>query len=187
VFRRVDSTGRIMENFQDIKDQLTLTEDSRLMLGQVPMILTPRWFFVGIMKRVADKAGPDLASEIYYEAAYDGAYKWAKVQMESGLNGRVVMEQYLGSMTHRGWGRFEIISFDKENGKGRFRYFNSAVALEYGNTGNAVCIWVSGALAGGFQAILDQSGQELIVKGREDSCLSQGLPYCEFTVVPTLG
>ena len=30
-----------METFQGIKDQLTLTEDNRIMLGQVPMILTP--------------------------------------------------------------------------------------------------------------------------------------------------
>jgi len=173
-----------LESFNRIKDRLTLTEDNRLMLSEVPMILTPRWFFVGIMKRVAEKAGSDIASEIYYEAAFDGAYKWAKVQMESGLKGRAVVEQYLGSMTHRGWGRFEINRFDEENGTGRFRYFHSAVALEYGNTGNAVCLWVPGALAGGFQAVLDQSDRDVMVKGREDSCLSQGLPYCEFAVDP---
>ncbi len=180
VFAGVDN----MEFFNRLKDQLFITEDDRLMLGGVPMILTPRWFLVGIMKRVAEKAGPELASDIFYEAAFEGAYKWSRVQMENGLNGRAVMEQYLGSMTHRGWGRFEIIDFEPENGKGRFRFYNSAVALEYGKTGSAVCVWVPGALAGGFQAILDPSGYDLKVKGRETTCLSQGFPHCEFTVEP---
>jgi len=173
-----------METFQQIKDQLELTADDRMVLGQVPMILTPLWFFVGIMKRVEEKAGRDTASAIFYEAGYEGAYNWAKVQIENGLTGRAVMDQYLNSMTYRGWGRFEIVSFDRENGKGKFRFHNSAVALEYGRTGSRVCLWVPGALAGGFQAVLDHAGSNLKVEGREVTCFSRDQRPCEFVVTP---
>jgi len=94
------------------------------------------------------------------------------------------MEQYLGSMSHRGWGRFEIVEFDANRGQGRFRLFNSAVALSYGVVSQAVCIWVPGALAGAMQVILDHTGKETQVKGRETRCFCQGQTHCEFAVQP---
>jgi predicted hydrocarbon binding protein len=170
--------------FQELKDKLELTLDSRLMLGSVEMILMPRWFFVGIMKRVVREAGKEAATRIYYGAGYEGAYNWGQVQIEQGLSGREVMEQYLGSMTHRGWGRFEIVDLDLERGRGLFRFHNSAVALEYGSREDEVCLWVPGALAGAFQVILDQKESGLKVQGREKGCLAQGEEYCEFVVEP---
>ena len=175
-----------METFDDIKDQLRLTQDNRLMLNRVPMIITPVWFFAGIVKRLTEKAGVKLASDVLYEAGYQGAYDWAVVQMQDGLDGRAVMEQYLASMTNRGWGRFEIVSFARNRGKGRFRFFNSAIALDHGCTGNRVCHCFSGALAGGFQAILNSDGAGLKVNGRETACYSEGGDLCEFEVGPAV-
>ena len=174
-----------MATFQELKENLELTLDNRLMLGSVEMILMPRWFFVGIMKLVVSEAGREAAQKIYYGAGYEGAYNWGKVQIEQGLSGREVMEQYLGSMTHRGWGRFEIMDMDLEQGRGSFRFHNSAVALEYGSREEEVCLWVPGALAGAFQVILDQKGSGLKVRGREEGCLVQGgEDYCRFVVEP---
>jgi predicted hydrocarbon binding protein len=173
--------------FQALKDKLELTLDNRLMLDGVAMILTPRWFFVGIMNRVAEEAGPEIAAKVYYEAGYEGAYKWGNVQIGKGLSGRAVMEQYLSSMTHRGWGRFEIVSFDETQGRGLFWFYDSAMALELGQTGQRVCTWVAGALAGGFQVILDHARSRLKVRGRETKCLSEGKPHCEFVVEPATG
>ncbi len=171
-----------MDPFQDLKNQLVLTDDHRIMLGSVAMILMPAWFFTGIVQRVVKEAGPETAAKIYYDAGYDGAYQWGKVQIEAGLSGREIMEQYLGSMSHRGWGRFEIVEFDAVLGSGRFRLHNSAVALSYGVVNQAVCIWVPGALAGAMQVLLDHGGTEIQVKGREAECFSQGQAYCEFLV-----
>jgi len=173
-----------VDAFKELKDKLVLSPDNRLLLDGVAMILTPRWFFVGIMKRVVEEAGPEVAARVFYQAGWEGAYNWAKVQIERGLDGRAVVEQYLGSMTYRGWGRFEIVSFEEAEGRGRFRFYNSAVALEYGRTGGQVCLWVPGAMAGAFQAVLDQAGRGLKVRGREVQCLSQGRPHCEFVVEP---
>lgn len=177
-----------MGTFQELKDKLELTLDSRLMLGSVEMILMPRWFFVGIMKRVVREVGREAAARIYYGAGYEGAYNWSQVQIERGLSGREVMEQYLGSMTHRGWGRFEIVDLDLGTGRGLFRFYNSAVALEYGSREEEVCLWVPGAVAGAFQAILDQMGSNLKVRGREEVCLVQGgEDFCRFVVEPGEG
>ena len=173
-----------MEPFQELKNQLVLSDDNRIMLGSVAMILMPAWFFTGIVQRVVKEAGPDRAAKIYYDAGYDGAYQWGKVQIEAGLTGREIMEQYLGSMSHRGWGRFEIVEFDGDRGNGRFRLYNSAVALSYGVVNQAVCIWVPGALAGAMQVILDHAEKEIQVKGWEAQCFSQGQTYCEFALQP---
>jgi predicted hydrocarbon binding protein len=168
----------------ELLDQLEWTEDDRLMLGPVPMVLLPRWFFVGIMRRVVRDAGSDVAARVYADAGFEGAYNWARVQLAAGLSGRAVMEQYLGSMTCRGWGRFEIETFDPETGRGVFRFHNSALALEMGETGQPVCLWTSGAMAGGVQAILDSEGIDIRVRGKEVECRSAGAHCCRIVVEP---
>lgn len=174
-----------MEEFQSLKSRLQLTADHRLMLDEVPMILTPRWFFVGIMKRIRSECGPDIASKVYYEAGYEGAFLWGRKQLEKGLSGRSIMEQYLGSMTTRGWGRFEIVTFNETDGRGQFRFFDSAVAHEWGPANFETCLWAPGALAGAFQVILDHRGAGISVIGVEKKCLSTGQEFCEFWVEPS--
>ena len=176
-----------MEAFKELINRLELSEDNCLMLDTVPMILMPRWFFVGIMKRVVSEAGPQIASKIYYAAGYEGAYNWSKVQIENGLRGMDIIKQYLGSMTHRGWGRFEILKFDDVKGQANYRLHHSALALELGQTGKAGCLWVPGALAGSMQAVLESKGNPLKVRSRETRCLSEGQPYCEYIVAPESG
>ncbi|MEJ2164077.1 MAG: DUF5943 domain-containing protein [Desulfobacterales bacterium] len=173
-----------MEAFKELIKRLELTAENRLVLDEVPMVLMPLWFFAGIMKRVETAAGPEAAAGIYYDAGYEGAYKWSRVQIENGLQGSAVLEQYLNSMTNRGWGRFEIASLDEKNGRAVFRLHHSALALEQGRTEQASCLWVPGAMAGSLQAILDAGGSPLKVGGRETRCLSAGHPFCEFTVAP---
>jgi predicted hydrocarbon binding protein len=174
-----------MSDFDEIKENLALDDKGTLLLGDVPMILTPRWFFVGIMARLEKEVGLDCASSVLYGAAWDGAYRWAEAQVSSGLEGRAVMDQYLGSMTLRGWGRFTIEAFDDAAGTGRFLLYNSAVARERGETGAEVCSWIPGAMAGCMQAIIDRAGRYGIkVTGSEVSCASQGKTICEFAVGP---
>jgi predicted hydrocarbon binding protein len=173
-----------METFKELINRLELSENNCLVLDTVPMILMPRWFFVGIMKRVVAEAGPQIASRIFYTAGYEGAYNWSKVQIEKGLRGFDIIKQYLGSMTNRGWGRFEILKFDDAKGQANYRLHNSALALELGKTGKASCLWVPGALAGSMQAVLESKGNPLKVRGKELRCLATGEPFCEYTVEP---
>lgn len=61
-----------MDTFKELINRLELTENKRLVLDEVPMVLMPRWFFVGIMKRVVAEAGSQIAAKIYYEAGHEG-------------------------------------------------------------------------------------------------------------------
>lgn len=171
-----------MEDFNLLKDRLELTDDHRLMLDSVHMVLMPRWFFGAIMRCVQEAAGEAVARKVYYDAAYEGAYKWGQAQAEKGLTGQEIMEQYLGSLSIRGWGGFEMLSMDLEKGRGVFRLKNSATAQELGRPGSDTCYQMPGAVAGAFQLILDMAGSHLKVEGREVTCLSKDDPYCEYVV-----
>ena len=173
-----------METFVELIKRLEMTGENRLLLDEVPMVLMPLWFFVGIMKQVEAEAGLRFVAKIYYDAGFEGAYKWSKFQIEKGLKGSAVLQQYLNSMANRGWGRFEILNLDQNNGRAIFRLHHSAMALEQGRTEEASCLWVPGAMAGSMQAILDYNDSELKVGGKEVQCLSTGLPFCEFIVEP---
>jgi predicted hydrocarbon binding protein len=174
-----------METFDLLKNSLTLTDDHCLKLNTVPMVLMPRWFFVAIKKQVETLSGEEISKQVYYNAGYEGATLWSQTQIkEAGLSGIAIMEQYLGSASLRGWGRFTILSFEIDEGKGRFRIDNSAVAVETGYREKTVCDHLPGSLAGAFQAILDHAGKTLKVIGREIKCKCQGDPWCEFIVEP---
>jgi predicted hydrocarbon binding protein len=175
-----------MSAFEDLKSRLELTSDNRLMLEGVDMVLMPMWFFSGVMQKVIEEVGIEAASGIYYKTGYDGAYAWGKVQAERGLDGRRIMEQYLGSMSTRGWGRFEIIDFKEGLGEGVFRFYNATLALQSGTKKERVCLWAPGAMAGAFQVILDHAQSDLKVRGFERKCLAEGNPHCEFIVEPII-
>ena len=173
-----------MEKFSELKRRLEMTNDHRLMLESVPMVLMPRWFFGAIMRCLEETAGKETAQKVYYDAAFEGAYKWGQAQVEKGLKGREIMEQYLGSLSIRGWGGFEIIEMDIDQGRGIFRLHNSATAQELGQGTADVCYQMPGAMVGAFQLILDKAGIDLKVEGREVKCLAQGDSYCEYVVAP---
>ena len=173
-----------MESFEMLKNRLRLTDDHRLMLDSVHMVLMPRWFFGAIMRCIEETAGHEVARKVYYDAAYEGAYKWGEAQAERGLVDRQIMEQYLGSLSIRGWGGFEIVGMDVDRGEGTFRLQNSATAEELGPSGKELCYQMPGAMAGAFQMILDKAGISLKVEGREVKCLAKGDPYCEYVVQP---
>jgi predicted hydrocarbon binding protein len=174
-----------MEKFDLLKKRLVLTDEYCLRLDTVPMVLMPRWFFVAIKKQIEKLSGDDISKQVYYNAGYEGATLWAQTQIkEAGLSGKAIMEQYLGSASMRGWGRFAILSFKKDEGKGHFQLYNSAVAEETGHSDRTVCDHLPGSLAGAFQAILDHDGKTLKVIGRETKCICQGDQWCEFIVEP---
>ena len=101
------------EKFAQLLGQLDLTPDNRLMLGTVPMVLMPRWFFVGIMKRVVQEAGAEIAAKVYSEAGWEGAYNWAKVQLSQGLEGRAVMGVGEGEFDAKGRVKIGTVTISK--------------------------------------------------------------------------
>ena len=180
--RPADAFG---ESFDELKASLELTPEQSLMLGTVPMVLMPRWFFVNIKQAVERMCGPDTARRVYYQAGWEGAQKWARVQMEQGgLDGRAVMEQYMNSAGLRGWGKLTVREYDEDTGRVKVELTNSAVALETGPAEQAACDHFPGSIAGAMSAILEAKGKPLKLSGRELECHSLGHGRCLFEVGP---
>jgi predicted hydrocarbon binding protein len=174
-----------MKGFDEIKEGLKIGRDRRVLLGVVPMILTPRWFFVNVQKELEKAAGVKLAREVYYRAGFESAYRYCQTQRKVGwLAGIETVQGYLSSMSIRGWGRFEIVELDEQRGKGTFRLYRSGFSEEYGSVKRTVCHWVPGAMAGAVQEVVDAQGIPLRVTGRELKCRSKGDAFCQFVVSP---
>ncbi len=174
-----------MDAFKGLKRKLKLDSKHRLLYGVVPMILTPRWFFVNVQKELEMAGGLKLAKEVYYRAGFESAYKYCQTQRKvQNLTDIRTIQEYLNSMSVRGWGSFEIVQLDEEMGRGIFRLYESAFGEEYGLKGRAVCHWMPGAMAGTVQEVMDSQDLSLQVRGKETKCKAKGDEYCEFVVSP---
>ena len=174
-----------MRSFDDLKSKLKFDKNHRILLGIVPMILTPRWFFVNVQKELEKAGGLKLAKEVYYRAGFESAYKYCRtLRKAEEIEGNHTVKAYLDSMSLRGWGKFKIVLLNEEKGEGVFRLYQSAFSEEYGSVGRMVCHCWPGAMAGALQEILDTHGLTPRVKGREVKCKARGDGYCEFIVGP---
>ena len=174
-----------MDDFESLKRKLKLDSKHRVLFGPVPMILTPRWFFVNVQKGLEKAGGLKLAKEVYYRAGFESAYKYCQTQRKlDRLTGIETVRRYLSSMSIRGWGRFKIVKLDEKTGNGNVRLYQSGFSEEYGSVKRTVCHWVPGAMAGAVQEAVDAEGFSPKVRGRELKCKSKGNEYCEFVVSP---
>jgi predicted hydrocarbon binding protein len=174
-----------MDAFKKLKGKLKVDHRHRVLFGAIPMIITPRWFFVNVQKELEKAGGIKLAKEVYYRAGFESAYKYCRTQRKAEkITGIATVQNYLGSMSIRGWGKFRIVQLDERKGRGVFRLYRSAFGEEYGPTGRAVCHCWPGAMAGAVQELVDARGLSLEVKGKELKCKAKGDEYCEFVVAP---
>lgn len=173
------------KGIDEIKARLTMDKAHRLILAKLPMILTPRMFFVNIQKKVEELSGINTGHLVYYQAAFESAYRYMenskRVYM---ITGKDLLQQYLDSLSVRGWGRFEILQLVEEKGEGRVRLNHSAIAEEFGRVGRSVCHVWAGAMAGSIKFLADEHNREIEVRGTELLCISKGDPYCEFIIEP---
>ena len=118
-----------MRSFDDLKSKIKFDKNYRILLGIVPMILTPRWFFVNIQKELEKAGGLKLAKEVYYRAGFESAYKYCQtLRKAEEIEGSHTVQAYLDSMSLRGWGKFKIVLLDEERGKGFFDFTNQLLA-----------------------------------------------------------
>lgn len=173
------------KDFDEIRAGLTMDKANRLILGSLPMILTPRMFFVNIQKKVEEISGIDTGHLVYYQAAFESGYRYMENSKKVyGITGKDLLQQYMDSVSLRGWGKFEILHLVEERGEGRVRLNHSAIAEEFGRVGRSVCYPLAGAIAGAMQFLADEQNKEIEVTGTEPLCMARGDPHCEFVVEP---
>ena len=174
-----------MKQFEDVRKKLKLSRDHRLVLHDVPMILTPRWVLVNIQKEMEKIGGRRKAAEAYYRVGFDSGYTFSRLLRKSEkLSGEDLVRSCLASISLRGWCKFTVTRFDPEKGTAVFRISHSAISEGYCRTVRAVChIW-AGALTGVVQEAVDHLEVNLKVRGREAACKSKGDGCCEFRISP---
>ena len=152
----------------------------------VPMIYTPRAFFVNIQKAVEDAIGVEGYRERLYRAAYDATYAWCGTQAElHEIDGIAVFHHYLDRLSKRGWGRFALIEADPETGAARARLDHSAIAAGFGREGRRVCYMFDGAFAAAMDRVGDDTGRGYRTTCRETRCAAEdGQDHCLFEVGP---
>jgi hypothetical protein len=162
------------------------TDTGHWITDGVPMVYTPRAFFVNIQKAVEDAIGIEGYRERLYEAAYDATFAWCGTQAElHGLDSVAVFRHYLDRLSKRGWGRFSLVEADWEAGTARARLDHSAIAAGFGKSRRRVCYMFDGAFAAAMDWVGEAKGQEFRSTCTELTCAAQeDHDHCVFAVGP---
>ena len=150
----------------------------------VPMIYTPRAFFVSIQRAVEEAIGAAGYRQQLYKAAYDATREWCGTQAAlHGISGPAVFRHYLDRLSKRGWGRFSLAEADWESGTARARLDHSAIAAAFGKSGRRVCYMFDGAFAAAMDWVGDGMGHNYRTICTESQCAAEeGSDHCLFTV-----
>jgi len=152
----------------------------------VPMIYTPRAFFVNIQTAVEEAIGIAAYRDRLYRAAYDATRQWCDTQAAlHGLSGPAVFRHYLDRLSRRGWGRFSLVEADWEAGAARARLDHSAIAAGLGKAGRRVCYMFDGAFAAAMDWVGSSMGHAWRTSCTEVQCAGEKeADHCMFAVTP---
>ncbi|MBI4176785.1 MAG: hypothetical protein HY516_00295 [Candidatus Aenigmarchaeota archaeon] len=140
-------------------------------------ILTHRFMIIPVKVITSiTKNAPEAKKYLYY-GAKEGGVDFAEALIKSfKLDSVQKLEELLiNTFNLGGWGDLEIVKNDMQNKLAIFRIKNSAMALEYGKSSEAVCHTNRGFLAGGASRVYG-ADMDCI----ETKCISAGDTVCEF-------
>jgi len=153
----------------------------RWVVDGIEMILAPRHMLTNNLRAADQELGTDAAAALIREAGHRSAVAWCERQAAfHDMRHLDVVRHYLDQLTKRGWGQFEIETFDVAAGTGLLRLEHSALCDEEGQRTEPTCYmfaaWLEGALD------FARSGQGLPTGAvfTETACRSSGDPYCRF-------
>jgi len=166
-----------------VLSKLDLDEYGRLVLGDTPMVLTTRFFIAQIQKTAEEITGVNGAAALMYRAGFKGGYYFAERQAKLfGLKGFEILEKFISIASVRGWwSKYEIIEFNENPLRVVMRFYNT-IAEEWGNVGRAVCHMWRGSLSAIMKYIMDSTGKQVKVVGKETKCMAKGDSYCEIII-----
>ncbi len=168
------------ELLRELLDKLRLDDAGRLVLGDVPMIITDREFIALIQKVAEEVLGEGGAATIMYRAGYISAYSFSEAHAKLfGISGFDILRKYLELASVRGWwSKHEIVELSEEPLRVVVRFWHT-VAEEWGNVGRPVCHMWRGGLAGILRYVAESMDKKVEIRVRETACVAMGDPYCE--------
>jgi hypothetical protein len=152
----------------------------------VPMIYTPRAFFVNIQRAVEDAIGAEGYRQQLYRAAYEATHGWCGTQAAlHQISGPAIFHHYLDRLSKRGWGRFSLVEANCEAGTARARLDHSTIAAGFGAADRSVCYMFDGAFAAAMDWVGNSMGHRYRTTCTEAQCAAEkGQEHCVFEVRP---
>lgn len=149
-----------------------------------PMVYVPRHFLVNLHKASEKAMGRTPFQTVTQEASMRSAYVWCEREAAArGYSGAEVFAHYLERLSARGWGQFGIERMDESAGTATVTVANSIYVLEARDRSEqTACYAFNGFFAGGFQYVLDRTGETRIAECRETACAAAGAPSCRFEI-----
>jgi predicted hydrocarbon binding protein len=159
----------------------------RWSVDTLPMILVPQHFFLNNHYAVEAVLGPEKLEEVLRPAGYRSAYFWCeKEAAHHGLSGAEVFQHYMRRITQRGWGQFDILKLEPEQGVAHVRVRNSAMLDDARRrSGRKVCYIFAAWLEGSLEYVAASGGRTQRLKAQEVYCAAEGAKdHCLFEVSP---
>jgi hypothetical protein len=149
----------------------------------LPMILVPQHFFLNNHFAVEAELGAERLAAILAPAGRRSAYTWCEHEAEQHrLSGEDVFRHYMRRLSQRGWGQFQVIELEGNQGRATVQVKHSVfVTGRPENTRRRLCgmfaPWIAGALE--FVA------KSRHIASRESYCAAEGEhDHCLFTALP---
>ncbi|MCS4540738.1 MAG: hypothetical protein HY929_00210 [Euryarchaeota archaeon] len=165
----------IAQDFQFMKEHLTLGIDGTLTLFNTKVLITPADLLSVFYRKSCESFGLARVNELMYNVGFTDSYNFAKFMSGSmKLKGTELIKTYLESLTVRGWGKFEVVHLDLERGEAFIRDHHCSFCSPLVDLSREVCFILDGAMAGIFSFV---TGKEW--KFIETKCIAKKDEYCE--------
>ncbi len=154
--------------FEEIRSCLEINDTGRVLLKGQEMVLLPRHFFRYILREVHHRAGERVFEDIFYKAGFDGAFTFCRRYREiNECSPREAVESYLGEMSARGWGAFDIERFVPAQGVLQVTLSGSALIPE-NDLPSGHLIW-KGAMVGAVRSMPNVPERVALVASIEET------------------
>ena len=119
------------------------------------------------------------ADVVLYQMGYShGRPSWTQLLSNYRVDSADDLQEISYIYSAAGWGRAEVVTFDKRAKKASLRFWDNFEGLVKPEEVKSGCNFVRGHLAGLFSTVFDKEN----VKVSEVKCLSRGDAACEFSV-----
>lgn len=164
---------------EQIFSKLNFDNQGRLMLGNMYIIILPRYIISKIQREVENIVGDIACSLIMYKVGFDIGYNVAS--RIKGNNKGIILRKFINTLASRGWGNFELENCDLNTPLIKVKV-NSCYAEDLRPSKSPQCHLIRGLLSGAVQYLV---GDNIKVKGVEHECIAMGHDFCRIEIRPT--
>ena len=138
-----------------------------------------RAHFFAVMEEAVRSLLSSGADVILYQMGFNhGKPSWTQILSDYTVNTKEDLEEVIAIYSAVGWGKTEVLSFDKQEGQARIAVTDNFECIQRPEGAPEGCHFIRGHFGGLFATVFKSEK----VKITELACSSTGAPACEFSV-----